>query len=72
MPSHRSRKTPGQAVGPLPPDVIAVIADLEALGLIEPIVINGQPGHRITPLGRTLATEPMVRVAWPQNAAARH
>jgi hypothetical protein len=72
MPSHRTRKTPEQAVEPLHPDLAAAVAELEALGLIEPIVKNGQPGHRITPLGSTLAKEPMMRVAWPQNAAVRH
>ena len=72
MPRHRPRKTPQQAVEPLHPDLAAAVADLKALGLIEPFVKNGQPAHRITPLGRALAKEPMVRVAWPENASARH
>ena len=51
MPRRRSRKTLQQAFETMHPELAASLAELDALGLTEPILIDGQPGHRITPFG---------------------
>jgi hypothetical protein len=72
MASDRTRKTPEAAAEPLDPDFVAALAELDALGITEPIVIDGQPGHRITPFGTSLTKEQMVQIVLMQHMAVRH
>lgn len=75
MPRRRSRKTLQQAFETMHPELAASLAELDALGLTEPILVDGQPGHRITPFGRSLTEEQAMRIVeagWVPDMTFRH
>jgi hypothetical protein len=57
MPRYAPRRNPAPAGEPVRADYATIVASLDALGLTEPILIDGQPGHRITAFAKSLTEE---------------